>query len=39
MLAGMTGADAKLTADFKPVWDQFRATRERDHTGDLRGQC
>ena len=28
LLAGMTGADAKVAADFKTVWDQFKATRE-----------
>jgi hypothetical protein len=28
-LAGMTGADAKMSADFKAVWDQFKATREK----------
>jgi hypothetical protein len=40
LLAGMTGADAKVAADFKAVWDQFKETRERerDHTGDLQGQ-
>ena len=26
----MTGADAKLAADFKAVWDQFKATREKE---------
>ena len=30
VLAGMTGADAKAAADFKAVWDQFKATRERE---------
>jgi hypothetical protein len=30
MLAGMTGADAKMAADFKAVWDQFKATREKE---------
>jgi hypothetical protein len=30
MLAGMTGADAKVAADFKAVWDQFKATREKE---------
>jgi hypothetical protein len=30
MLAGMTGADAKVAADFKAVWDQFKATREEE---------
>ncbi len=29
-LAGMTGADAKLAADFKAVWDQFKATRDSE---------
>jgi hypothetical protein len=29
-LAGMTGADAKEGADFKAVWDQFKATREKE---------
>jgi hypothetical protein len=28
LIAGMTGADAKVAADFKTVWDQFKATRE-----------
>ncbi len=28
LLAGMTGADAKVAADFKTFWDQFKATRE-----------
>jgi hypothetical protein len=30
VLAGMTGADAKKAADFKAVWDQFKATRDKD---------
>jgi hypothetical protein len=30
LLAGMTGADAEIAADFKTVWDQFRATREEE---------
>ena len=30
VLAGMTGADAKVAADFKTVWDQFKATREKE---------
>jgi len=30
VLAGMTGADAKVAADFKAVWDQFKETRERE---------
>lgn len=29
-LAGMTGADAKVATDFKAVWDQFKATREKE---------
>ncbi len=29
-LAGMTGADAKKAADFKAVWDQFKATRDNE---------
>jgi hypothetical protein len=28
LLAGMTGADAKTAADFKALWDQFKATRD-----------
>ncbi len=30
VLAGMTGADAKVAIDFKAVWDQFKATREKE---------
>jgi hypothetical protein len=30
VLAGMTGADAKKAAEFKAVWDQFKATRDKD---------
>jgi hypothetical protein len=30
MLAGMTGTDAKVAADFKAIWDEFKATREND---------
>jgi hypothetical protein len=30
VLAGMTGAPAKVTADFKAVWDQFKATRDKE---------
>ena len=30
VLAGMTGADAKVAADFKTIWDQFKATREKE---------
>ena len=29
-LASMTGADAKVAADFKAVWDQFTATRDAE---------
>ena len=29
-LASMTGADAKVAADFKTVWDQFMATRDNE---------
>jgi hypothetical protein len=30
VLAGMTGSDAKVAADFKAVWDQFKATRDNE---------
>ena len=30
VLAGMTGADTKVAADFKAVWDQFKATRDNE---------
>ncbi len=30
VLAAMTGADAKRAADFKAVWDQFKATRDKE---------
>ena len=30
VLAGMTGADKKVAADFRAVWDQFKATREKE---------
>jgi hypothetical protein len=30
VLAGMTGVDAKVAADFKTVWNQFKATREKE---------
>jgi hypothetical protein len=30
VLAGMSGADAKVASDFKAVWDQFKATRESE---------
>jgi hypothetical protein len=30
VLAAMTGANAKVAADFKAVWDQFKATREKE---------
>ena len=29
-LVSMTGADAKVAADFKTVWDQFTATRDNE---------
>ncbi len=29
-LDSMTGADAKMAADFKAVWDQFKETRENE---------
>ncbi len=29
-LAGMTGANARVAADFKAVWDQFTATRDNE---------
>ena len=29
-LTSMSGADAKVAADFKAVWDQFKATREEE---------
>jgi hypothetical protein len=29
-LASMTGADAKVAAEFKVVWDQFKATRDNE---------
>jgi hypothetical protein len=29
-LASMTGANAKVAADFKAVWDQFKTTREEE---------
>jgi len=30
VLAGMTGAETKVAADFKAVWDQFKETREKE---------
>lgn len=30
VLAGMTGDQAKVAADFKAVWDQFKATRDKE---------
>jgi hypothetical protein len=30
VLAGMTGSDAKAAADFKAVWNQFKATRDQE---------
>ena len=29
-LASMTGGHAKVAADFKAVWDQFKATRDKE---------
>jgi hypothetical protein len=29
-LAGVTGVNAKVAADFKAVWDQFTATRDNE---------
>jgi len=29
-LTSMTDADAKVAADFKAIWDQFKATRENE---------
>ncbi len=30
VLAGMTGAYGKVAADFKVVWEQFKATRDKE---------
>jgi len=30
VLAAMTGPEAKSAAEFKAVWDQFKATRENE---------
>ena len=30
VLAGMTGTEAKVAADFKAIWDQFKATRDQE---------
>jgi hypothetical protein len=30
VLTGMSGEDAKVAADFKVVWDQFKATRDNE---------
>jgi hypothetical protein len=30
VLAGMTGPHAKVAADFKAIWDQFKATRDNE---------
>jgi hypothetical protein len=30
VVAGMTGAETKAAADFQAVWDQFKATREKE---------
>lgn len=40
-LAGMTGGNAKLAANFKAVWDQFKETRDKEiipaiYRGDTR---
>ncbi len=29
-VASLTGTDAKVAADFKTVWDQFKATRDNE---------
>ena len=34
VLADMTGADAKSAADFKALWDQFKATRDAIYKGN-----
>ena len=39
VLAAMTGPEAKSAAEFKAVWDQFKATRENEnYTRGLRRQ-
>jgi len=30
VLTDMTGAETKVAADFKLIWDQFKATREKE---------
>ncbi len=35
VLTGMTGAQAKAAADFKVVWDQFKATRDKEIVPDV----
>jgi hypothetical protein len=30
LLTGITGRDAKVAAEFKAVWDQFKATRDNE---------
>ena len=30
VLAGMTGTDAKVAAEFRAIWNQFKATREKE---------
>jgi hypothetical protein len=30
VLAGMAGVDSKAVADFKAIWDQFKATRDNE---------
>jgi hypothetical protein len=32
VLAAMTGPEAKMAAEFKAVWDQFKVTRENEIT-------
>jgi hypothetical protein len=35
VLAGMTGADAKVASDFKAVWEQFKTTRDKEIIPDI----
>jgi hypothetical protein len=35
LLAGMTGTDADVAADFKAVWEQFKATRDKEIIPDI----
>ena len=39
VLAGMTGVQAKVAADFKVVWDQFKATREKEIIPAIYRRC